>query len=631
MSLCITGSNLRCPPPPGMHKPPIAPKPKVVQPQRPLLSPSTPRKDGLSLPSPSTQRRVKPVLAPKPCLSKLSPALETKPLASQPPHREAKRAEAPLHPQRDAPPETKKPDWDYIIPICLCSNEKCRCIRNTSVNTHKADKDLNVLHKFNGKTEENALLFPKSQRTFDTKTISINLQKPLHETFKVEKKINADHRNGTAKPPVPQRTWSEEVNGEVEPQDEPGPGPEEDVLGAERVSRPKPPSAAPPKPVPVPRKPRTAELTPQERVEEEREEIPGRDGTEMNVKEVKVLLEGKSISSPSAGAPVEKQAAPVSAGKACGIPAPPPRKKPLLSGPEKTCSPAPRTPPKDGVEEDLGWDGSSHQMQVSLDKRGKGAEEKERDGERDGETVYPDVPPKLTGSHKPPFAAEAGLVREGPKKPQPASSPMAWMSSNGSPAENQEKLRDPEKRQSPADGGPKADVGRTFLTPAPLKPCQPSLSKHKSKSFSAADLVRSEGQRRTSFRKLLDLKFKMMPRLKAKAELLPCGEQSVDGEGFSYEQNLPCPVVEAEQCVDGEEDLYYESISHYEEIADYINMEVSSASRAARPPPGNGALHPPAWQSPAYEDEGIYEEPDPYICFERNDGQRCPTPSDCDR
>lgn len=623
-----------------MHKPPIAPKPKLVQPQRPLPSPSTPRTDGLSLPSPSTQRRVKPVLAPKPCLSKLSPALETKPLASQtlrqPPHGETQRAVGPLYPQRDGPRESKKPDWDYIIPICLCSNENCTCIRNTSVNPHKAEKDLNVLHKFNSKTEEKAQLFPKSQKTFDNKTVSRKLHKPLQETFKVERNLNAEHRNGTVRPPVPQRTWSDEANGEVEPQDEPGRGSEEDVLGAEQVSRPEPPPAGPTKPIPVPRKLRTAELTPQERVEEEGEEIPGWDGAEMNVKEVKVLLEGKSISSPSAGAPAEKQPAIVSAGKACAIPDPPPRKKPLLSVPEKTSTPAPRTSPKDVVEEDLGWDGSSQQMQVSLDKGGKVTEEKERDGERDGEMVYPEITHKLTGSHNPPVAAEAALVKEGPKKPQLASSPMAWTSSNESSAENQEKVRYREKRQSPADGVLKADEGRTFLTPAPVKPCQPSLSKHKSKSFSAADLVRSEGQRRTSFRKLLDLKLKMMPKLKPKADQLPGRaaphpEQSVDGKCFSCDQKLPCPVVEVEQCVDREEDLYYENISHYEEIADYINMEVSLAGRAALSPSGNGSLQPPAWQSPAYDDEGIYEEPDPYISFEKNEQQRCPTPSDCDR
>lgn len=612
-----------------MQKPPIAPKPKLVQPPGPLLSTSTPRKDGLSLPSPSTQTRVKPALAPKPYLSKLGPALETKPLALQtlrhPPDRETPRAEGHLYPQGDDQRENKKPDWDYIIPVC-----------GHSVDTHKVEKDLNVWQKSNGKTEENTQLFSKSQSRFDNQTISINLNKPLQETFKVERNLNPDRRNGTVRPPVPHGTWSDEEKGDVEPQDEPGRGPEQDVLGPEQTPRPKPPSTGPAKPVPVPRKLRTAGLAPQERVEEEWEDTPGRDGTQRNVKEVKVLLEGKSISSPSAGAPVEKQ--PATAGKAWAIPEPPPWKKPHLSVPEKTSTPAPQTLPKDVLEEDLGRDSRCHPMQVSLDKAGKAAEEQERDGER-LETVYADIIRKLSGSHEPPVAAEEGLVREGCKKPQQAGGPMAWMSTNKSSAESQEKLRGPEKSQSPARGGLEADVSRSFLTPAPVKPCQPSLSKHKSKSFSAADLVRSEGQRSSSFRKLLDLKLKMMPKPKIKADQIPGGaapSQSVDSELFSYEHKLPCPVIEVEQWEDGDDELYYENVSHYEEVADYmnINVEVSSAARAALSPLtpfGNGALQPLAWQSPAYSDEDIYEEPDPYVPFERNDGQRCPTPPDCER
>lgn len=603
-----------------MHKPPLAPKPKLDLPQRPLQSPSALRKDGLSLPSPGTQRRVKPVLPPKPTLPILSPALKTKPLASQrlrqPPHQETPPAEGPLYAQRDGLRENKKPDWDYVIPICLCSKDNCTCIRNASVSTDRVDRDLKALDKLNGKTEGNTQV--PSKRTFETKTISTNLHKPPEESFKVERNLNTEHRNGKVRPPVPLRTRSGDANGEVEPQDEPGRGPEEDVLGSGQASRPKPP-----KPVHVPRKPRTTGLTRQERAEEEREEIPDRDGTETNVREVKVSAEGKSASS-SAGAPVERPAAMMSAGKACAAPDPPPRKKPLLSGPEKTSTPGPQAV----LEEDLGWDSSGHPMQVALDKGGKVAEEKEK--ERDGEMVY-----TLSASHRPPVAAEEGSVKEGPGKPQQPSSPMAWMSSNGPPAESHEKLRDPERRQSPEERVPKADVSGAFLTPAPVKPCQPSLSKHKSRSFSAADLGRSEGQRRSSFRRLLDLKLKMMPRLKTKADQVPGGAapdstQSVDGEIFIYEQNLPRPTVEVEQCVDREEDLYYENVSHYEDIADYINVEVGSALSPVTPS-GSGSLRPPAWQSPAYNDEGIYEEPDPYISFEKNHGQRCPTPSDSER
>lgn len=560
------------------------------------------------------------MVAPKPCLSKVSPASPSKPLC-QPPHREAQRAEGPLYPQRGVHRENRKPDWDYVIPICLCSEENCRCIRNKTVSDRKVEKDLNVLHRVNGNTGNNTPLFPKSQRTFDNRIIE------PRETFN-ERNLDADNSSGNARLPAPHRTWSDD---NVEPRGEPGQGQEEDVLGSEQASQPKPLSAGPPKPVPVPRKLRTAALARQEKVEEDREEITGRDGAEMHVREVKVLLEGKGSSSPSAGAPVEKQPALLSAGKACVSRDPPPRKKPLLSVPEKTSTSAPQTLPKDAKEEDLGWGSTGHCMQMSLDKGGKEAEEEERDEKRDREMVCSDAARNLPDSCKPPAAA---AVKVGPKTPPWPSSPMAWMCRNDSSAE---KLRDQERRQKPADGALQADVSRAFLTPAPVKPSRSSLSKHKSKSFSAADLICSEGQRRNSFRKLLDLKLKMLPKLKTKADQIPAGaagnaEQSVDGEFFIYEQTLPGPVIEVERCVDGD-DLYYENMSHYEEIADYINVEVGSATWAPLAPQTPGSrffFQPPAWQSPAYNDEGIYEEPDLYIPFENGD-QHCPTSSDCER
>ncbi|TWW75892.1 FYVE, RhoGEF and PH domain-containing protein 6 [Takifugu flavidus] len=615
---------------PGMHKPPIAPKPKLVQPQRPLLSPSSLRKDGLSLPSPGTQRRAKPLVAPKPCLSRLSPALESKPLTSQPPHRETQRAEGPLYPQRDVRRENKKPGWDYVIPICLCSKENCRCVGNKSANVHKVEK-------VNSKTEDSAQLFPKSQRTFDNQIIPENFNKPLQGTFNAERNLRTDHRSGNVRPPVPHRTWSDERNGHVGPQGEPGQGQEEDVLGSERASQPEPLSAGPPRPVPVPRKLRTAALASQEKVEEEDEEITGRDGAALNVKEVKMLLEGKSVSSPSAGAPVEKQPDLLSAGKTCAIPDPPPRKKPLLSVPEKTATSFPQKLPKDAEGGDLGWDSSRPQMQVSLDKGGEVAGKEERDRKRDREMVCTDIARNPTGCHEPPVVPGAvgeSVVKVGPKKPPQPSSLMAWMSSNGSSSENQEKLGDQERRQNPADGALKPEVSRTFLTPASVKPSRSSLSKNKSKSFSAADLVRSEGQRKKSFQKLLDLKLKMLPKPKAKADQIPGGaaaraEESVDGL-LIYEQTLPSPVIEDEQWVDGD-DIYYENMSVYEEIADYINVEIGSAALSPVSP-GNRPLLPlPAWTSPAYDDEGIYEEPDQYLSLEENGVQHCPTPSDCER
>ncbi|XP_044049424.1 FYVE, RhoGEF and PH domain-containing protein 6-like [Siniperca chuatsi] len=656
----------------GMHKPPVAPKPKLAQPQRPGLSPSTPRRDGLSLSSPGTPRRLKPVLAPKPCLSKVTTAVESKPLASKSLHQtsvtESPRTEGLLNSQNGIQQENKKPDWDYIIPICLCSHENCMCIRNTSANKEKMEKYLKTLHK--GKTEENRKFLPTSRGTVDNSGEKKD-NKPLQETFTLDKNLNTDIGTGTVRPSLPHRTWSDEANGNVILQSAPGRGPEEDALGSEQIScapQPKPVSAAPrkpiPVPVPVPRKPRMAVLDRQEKVEEEREEIISPEGREMNVKEVKVSSEGKGSSSPPVSIPVPIC---LSARKACTGPAPPPRKKPFLSAPDKAPTSAPRTLPKDVEEEDLGWDSSSHEMEVSVDKE-DGEVEKEKEGTHDQEAVYtsssslnqPELsqPPAIT------VAAEDGVVKVAPKKPQRHSSPMAWMQKKEFSEEKEERklgdneqrktlpkqdcvLKERVKRELPLP--PDNKTSRNLLTAGTLKHSRSSRSKQKAKSFSGADLIRSEGQKRNSFRKLLDLKLsvKMLPKLIVKGDQSPdCAannnEQSVDREQdgcqnlheyLKAERKFSCPLIGVEQSVDGDEfsagteqSFYYENIPHYEEIPDYMNVHVG---RSVTSVPQASFPQPTAWQSSMYNDEDIYEEQEPYMSYESNTGhQKCQTPTE---
>ncbi|XP_073328377.1 FYVE, RhoGEF and PH domain-containing protein 6-like [Pagrus major] len=642
----------------GMHKPPLAPKPKLTQPQRPGLSPSTPRRgDVLSLPSPGTPRRVKPVLAPKPCLSKLSTAVESKPLASKSLHQtsvtESPRTKGLLNSQNGVQQENKKPDWDYIIPICLCSHENCVCIRNTSLNKDKMERDL--LHK--GKNEENKKNLPPSRGTVDNsgdKTITNH--KPLQETFALDKNLNTDIDMATVRPSLPHRTWSDEANGNVIPQSAPGRGPGEDALGSEHKSCvPQPKAASPrkPVPVPVPRKPRMAVLTRQEKVEDEGEEIIRQEGRDVNAKEVKV---------PSGA---EKQPIILSARKACAMQAPPPRKKPFLSAPEKAPTFAPRTLAEDVEEEDLGWDSSSHEMEVSVDKENEEVEvEKGGTRDQDQEDVYTDFshspPSSSSGLSQPPavtVAAEGVMVKVAPKKPQRHSSPMAWMQKKESfEGKDEGKKRDNEKRpievcvskerlMRELPSPPAEKVSRNFLTAGAVKPSRSSLGKQRAKSFTAADLIRSDGQKRNSFRKLLDLKLsvKMLPKLMVKG-----GGQSPDcvanghehrverdqdvcqkSEHVRAERKLSCPLIGVEQSVDGEEISYYENIPHYEEIPDYMNVQVGTdlTSTPASYSPQTAS------QNSLYNDEGIYEEQEPYMSFEKNTGQQqqCETPADCER
>ncbi|XP_039989502.1 FYVE, RhoGEF and PH domain-containing protein 6-like isoform X2 [Xiphias gladius] len=697
----------------GMHKPPVAPKPKLVQPQRPGLSPSTPRRNGLSLPSPGEQRRVKPVLAPKPCLSKLTTALESKPLASKSLH-ETSITENPqtvglLNSQNGIQQENKKPDWDYIIPICLCSQENCQCIKNTSPSRDKMEKELNISRK--GKTEENRKLLPTSRGTVDSRertdtaksqVVSANppqnvcLQpastnthlinnKPLQEMLTLDKNLNADISTSSPvvndRPSLPHRTWSDEANGNVIPQSAAGRGQEEDALGSEQIScmpQPKPVPAAPRKPVPVPRKPRTAALVLQEKVEEEREKIISREGREINVKEVKVSSEGKDSSSLSVSVPVNKNKQPIvlSARKACAPPVPPPKKKPFLSAPEKVHTSAPETLPTDVEEEDLGWDSSIYEMEISVDKEDEAVEE-EMEGKEDQEAVYSNLahcPPSSSSLNQPEIsqrpaitlAAEDGAVKVPPKKPQRHSSPMACTQRKESAEEKEQgKLGDNEKRQVlprqdcvlkervmrelplPSD---EKTSGR-LLTAGIIKPSRSSLGKQRAKSFSGADLTCSDGQRRNSFRKLLDLKLsvKMLPKLIAKGGQSPdCtandDEPSVDKdqdacqsfpEHLRSERKFSCPLIGVEQSVDGDDfspgidqAVHYENIPHYEEIPDYMNFCVGQTGSSPRA----SSSQPTAWDSEMYSDEGIYEEQEPYMSFEKNTRHKqYQTPTDYER
>lgn len=606
--------------------------------------------------------------------------MESKPLASKSPHQrsvtETPQTVGHLNSQNGIQQENKKPDWDYIIPICLCSQETCLCIRNTSAHIDKTEKDLKMLQR--GKTAENRKVISTSRGTLGNNrekmdnakcqgmnTASINTHltnhKPLQETLSLEINLNTDIDTSspevTVRPSLPCRTWSDEANGNEILLSAPGRGSEEDALGSEQKScvlQPKlvPAASRKPIPVPVPRKPRKAALACQEKVEEGTEEISSQEGRKMNVKELKVSSEGKGSSSLSVSVPISENRQPLflSARKPCAPPAPPPRKKPYLSTPERPPTSAPQTPPKDVEEEDLGWDCSMYEMEISVDKED---EEVEREGRDDQEAVHSDLthrPPSSRSFNQPetslPSAAvEDGVVKVAPKKPQRHSSPMARLQKKDSSEEKEEgRLADNEKKQvlpiqdcvlkervrrelpSPPDEKPR----RSLLRAGTSKTSRSSLGKQRAKSFSSADLIRSEGQKRNSFRKLLDLKLsvKMFPKLIVKGvQTSECTanetEQYVDSdqhrpqsfhEHLRVERKLSCPLIGVEQNVDGDEfspeieqAVDYENIPHYEEISDYVNVQASQST---------------AWESLMYNDEGIYEEQEPYMSLEKNSGHQ---------
>uniref|UniRef100_A0A667Z1H6 FYVE, RhoGEF and PH domain containing 6 n=1 Tax=Myripristis murdjan TaxID=586833 RepID=A0A667Z1H6_9TELE len=716
----------------SMQKPLLAPKPKFVQPPRQVLSPSTLRRDGLLHPSPATPTRVKPALAPKPCLSKLTTAMESKPLSSKSLHQtsvsektEIQRTIGLLNSKNGMQQENKKPDWDYIIPICLCSQENCQCVGNTA-DLDKIQKDLKISHK--GKMEESRKTVPRSppvprsQGSVDNTEEKLNNAKcqnmnanclqnicpqpactnthisdhkpvqevpvPIKRTEMVKRNLNPDIETSSLtvsmRPSLPHRTWSDEANGNVTALSAVGQGPAEDQLGSKHVSHmPHPnPTSVPiaprkPLPAPVPRKPRKAALVRQEKVEENSEEIVSQEGRGINVKEVKMSLEGKSSSSLSVSVPVAAQDMPVSenrqtlslyARKASAPPAPPPKKKPLLSAPARaTPTSSPQSLQQD-VEEDLGCDTGIYEMELSVDDDEGDDVGKDGAGRDNREVVYSSLTSPFSQPDLSCYSASGRLVEDGtvklaPKKPQRHSNPVVWMLRKEASVDREEgEFADDDKMQARAipDGtlkervmrelplAPDEKANRSLLpavgSPGPTKPSRSSVGKQRAKSFSAADLTRSEGQRRNSFRKLLDLKLsvKMLPKLIVKGGQRPdClaseTEQCVDGDqdgpqDFTEHLGIhtqvarksSCPPhIGVEQSVDGddfsqdmEQALEYENIPHYEEIQDYMNVPMVRAMASPQ------AMQPPAWETSMYDDENIYEEQEPYVPLEKNTGHQ---------
>uniref|UniRef100_G3P791 Uncharacterized protein n=2 Tax=Gasterosteus aculeatus TaxID=69293 RepID=G3P791_GASAC len=274
----------------GMQKPPLAPKPKLALPQRTRPSPSTPRRAALTLASPATQKRVKPVVAPKPCLSKLTTAVDPKPLPSKIPLQssgtEPPRIHGLLNSQNRIQQENKKPDWDYIIPICLCSQEHCMCIRQTSVNRILISTSRGTVDTSEEKTNN-----AKCKGMNGTANTPLTNHKPLNKSLALDQLLNGDgdtcSTERTVQPAVPHRARNNETNGHVIPHRAPGRGPRED--GSEQKSSAPPTRPVPVasrKPVPVPRKsPAVVVRARQEKVQEKSGEIVRQEGREMNVKE----------------------------------------------------------------------------------------------------------------------------------------------------------------------------------------------------------------------------------------------------------------------------------------------------------------------------------------------------------
>ncbi|KAM9753859.1 FYVE, RhoGEF and PH domain-containing protein 6-like [Menidia menidia] len=645
-----------------MQKPPVAPKPKLTLEQRPLLSPPVTRRDGTTHLCPGRARSVKPALAPKPCLSKLSAAVESKPHVLKSRHRapvsETSQTVGPLNSQNGIQRANKKPEWDYIIPICLCSQENCTCLRNT--NMEKMVKDCKASSR--SKNDENGETLPTSWSMCsdhqgdagDVQCQAAN-SPPQNTPASGHQTPHEELTEVTAQPCPPLRALHEKTNVKAML---------DNIHERERGDgglctrgtggpQPKPVPAASRKstPVPVPRKPKTAVLAHQEKVEGENEEAAVQEAREVSTKGVNMPSDGKGGSSLSVSIPDNENKRPVflSARGANAPPAPPPRKKPFLSDPKKAVGSVSQTPLKDLLVEDLGWDSSAYKMEVSVD----GEDEEVQNEGADNNLTHRF--PSSSSLTQLATITEKRMVETAPEELQTDSSPVTLV---------QKKEQEIDEHRLKSDFGseqisrfPKIKITRelplpakekstgAFLTPGNVKLSRLGVGKKKSKSFSTADLVHTDGHRKNSFRKLLELKLtvKMLPKMKVKGSQSSVStvndyEQSAQKgqdkypqlpEHVSVERKLSCPVIGVEQCVDGdvfsdEPDDYYESILNYDEIPIYENIHVGKGGLSPL------ASIPQAWQSSLYDDEGIYEEQEPYMSLVKKEAQS-QTPTGYDR
>ncbi|KAF4095355.1 FYVE, RhoGEF and PH domain-containing protein 6-like [Onychostoma macrolepis] len=138
------------------QKPPLAPKPKVLPAPMQTEHPPALKLCVYQHTSPAVKCKVKPDVAPKPCISKLPPpAFSPKHLTSKVGHQAVSQQKSDITKNvgalnfRNETHTSNKPEWDYIIPICVCNDRNCadcspkennQNVRQQSPDKYKASK-----------------------------------------------------------------------------------------------------------------------------------------------------------------------------------------------------------------------------------------------------------------------------------------------------------------------------------------------------------------------------------------------------------------------------------------------------------------------------------------------------------
>nr|XP_023668444.1 FYVE, RhoGEF and PH domain-containing protein 6 isoform X2 [Paramormyrops kingsleyae] len=720
----------------GVKKPPVAPKPKVIQQQKPIPPPIAPKPDiVLSHSSPAVTKKAKPAVAPKPCLPKSTASPESRPLTLKgivltcAQESTDTSENLGLLNSKNGMKTQLKSDSDYIIRTCSCGQDGCvQCERvgnckSTGTTIDQLDKQWETCQNGgmegyitpsspvpriqnepeNGQDKVGNKSQVLSASFLEQKLKDVWVQAVSPNTYHLKHKpqgkpivpsksgIPDQNLNDTVEPNVkqmfPEKSWSdcnvkpsidkvEDLSGHVENASERDADSEQ---MHHRVLVPAAPQK--PLPIPMPRKPRKSALLRQAGVDISSLEI--KEPTEMvqgvtNEKSApcdspclssKVLVHTQCVSYSKNSGDDHKHSSPSLESAVLEDlkrPIPPPRRASL-------------TPELDRAS-GFFLHGNYTQDEGGDHHWGGGFMDEVGDcGDFPPYPITRSLPKKLKLSCNLPSSVAAKVSssteeesspKVAPKKPQRHSLPASVLLKKELSDEAEESGTNYEDRiyeEAPAeeeesDDTPKADEGEMRELPAPptektiwrfprhmvpffikqasrgssTEPQRKALAfrlgKQRAKSFSSADLDRSDGQKRSSFRKILELKLsvKMLPKLLAKgSHSLDCTsietEQSMDEDcnGAAQDQDrtrprerkLSCPQIAAEpdvhrdECQSGAE---YENLPFYEEIPEYMNLPFLSAAGALG---GSHACF--TWQNSSSiegddEDGDIYEIQEPY-------------------
>lgn len=614
----------------------MAPKPKVIQTPKPKPPPVAPKPDVLSQPFTGEKRGVKPPIAPKPCLHQNSttsalskpPVLRTNGLPSS----QEKLGNASnvgfLNSRNGVYLGPKKCEWDYIIPICVCDRDDCQqCMPKE--NSKQAGTNIGHPRKGQGNRQNEGYKkpeprcrtkFDKEPDTLETKNgltstlnpSSTDLQSVLNNNIHVpgvhevtEDQSNAigwknvnytTQRNITSgvKWPPPQRSWSDEANGNTHSQflrtvAEPSDNHKlvsVSTCTKRQISPPSIPTAPQkPLPVPTPRRPR-----PLADIKKNKGETRTSNGVD--------VTENASLYETVETGYVDFH-----------VPAPVPRQK--TENLEK-----PARLGQTDIPNVAKYIYESTEFSVDTDKVNVETSDCPC-------TVIQPKQLKLVNQ----LAVSTRVSSQDEKPPktlpekqhgQHLATVMSQSTKTGEPKDLDNKNKSTGKQVS--NFSPGNTKGKLFGQN--LKP--------RAKSFTSVDLLRPDGNKKNSLRKFLDINIsvKKLPKLLTKrGQAIDCMsvemDESVDGDTEGEEgparkvkspvdRKLSCPLIGLEQSVDGE-DIFpgaetaveYENFPIYEDIPEYMNIPCSNNVA----PSSVAATH----QSSSWtEEENIYEEQEPY-------------------